>query len=292
MTSPLPAPFDRTPWNDGTLAVPEQAASVSTMLTEEEGRLLYWLARDYAKGDGAIVDLGCFAGGSTARLAAGTADAGRDTPVHAYDHFLINDRQKQKFLYPSGIQPFTDNDMLPAVVRRLAPWRGAVRLHRGDIRASGWDRGPIEILFIDAAKTPATTDYIARTFMPHLIPGHSLVVQQDYLHWRQPWVPAQMERMSDCFELVAWCREGTVAFRLTNALTPDALEAAKVDAVSDSQLLDHLRAAMGRFPDRAQRAWLATAMMGVADNPGIRAPYRMKGDRFTPERLEAILAKA
>ena len=62
MTKP-PAPFDRRPWLDQKL--PDEAARVPTMLTEEEGQLLYWLTGTYATGAGVICDLGCFAGGST-----------------------------------------------------------------------------------------------------------------------------------------------------------------------------------------------------------------------------------
>ena len=78
-----PPPFDALPWLDASLVVPPTAENVRTMLSDEESRLLYWLARHYAEGNGEICDLGCFAGGSTARLAAGVADADRTTLVHA-----------------------------------------------------------------------------------------------------------------------------------------------------------------------------------------------------------------
>lgn len=43
------------------------------MLSLEERRLLYWLAREYFAGIGAIVDGGSFVGGSTLALGEGAS---------------------------------------------------------------------------------------------------------------------------------------------------------------------------------------------------------------------------
>lgn len=282
-----PPPFDRKPWLD--CRVPDQAATIPTMLSEEEGQFLYWLTRDYARGVGAVCDLGCFAGGSTARLAAGVAAAGRPGPVFAYDHFRIEDNQKERYLYPAGIAPFTGHDMQDAVRHLLAPWTGIVTLCPGDILKNGWSGDPVEILFIDAAKSPAAADGIAAGFYPHLIPGRSIIIQQDYQHWRQPWVPAQMERLSDVTLPIASCQKGTVAFLVTQAITPDRLAAAKVGGLDDSTLMRLLQRALHRFPDRPQRAKLARAILGVIDNPGVRLPFKFDGSAITQDRIRAIL---
>ena len=289
MSAILPAPFDAAPWLDASFGVPEAAERVRTMLSDEESRLLYWLARHYAEGKGEICDLGCFAGGSTARLAAGVADAGRTTPVHAYDHFRISDPQKEKFLYPAGIAPFEGEDMEHAVASLLAPWTGIVQLHKGDIRRTRWSGNPVELLFVDAAKTPQSADLIAFGFYSSLIPGRSLLIQQDYLHWRQPWVPAQMELLAECFETACWCKNGTVVFRCTRAITPEDLKAGQVSDLDDTALLGLLQQALRRFPHRPQRARLATAIMAIEDNPGQRLPYKFSNEAFSSERLQAIL---
>ena len=286
---PLPPPFDRKPWLDCPL--PAAAAAVPTMLSPEEGQFLHWLARDYADGSGAICDLGCFAGGSTARLAAGAA-AGHGGPVLAYDHFTIQDHQKAQYLYSAGIPQFAGADMLPAVRQLLAPWRDIVTLHAGDIMRGGWRGGPIEVLFIDAAKTPGTADHIARAFFPHLMPGRSVIVQQDYLHWRQPWVSAQMELLADAALPVAWCRKGTVAFLVTGAITPDRLAAARTGDLDDPALIALLHRALRRFPARPQGARLARAILAIADNPGVRLPFRFDGSAIDQARVRAVLAEA
>lgn len=290
MPNHLPDPFNARPWDN--VAVPADAAAVPTMLTEEEGALLHWLARDYATGAGAVVDLGCFAGGSTARLASGVAAAGRTAEVHAFDHFTLTEEQKDRYLYPAGIARFRGKDMLPAVKQFMAPWQQIVTFHRGDITKTTWTGGPIEILFIDASKTPNTADRIAQIFMPHLIPGRSIIVQQDYLHWRQPWVPAQMELFGDCFELVGWCAKNTVIFRTTCSVTAKDLTAARTEGLSDADLTTLIGQAMGRFPNRPQRADLARAIMGIEDNPGTREPHRMTREAFTPPRVSTTIQDA
>lgn len=262
------------------------------MLSDEEGRLLYWITRDYADGSGAVCDLGCFAGGSTARLAAGVRAAGRQTGVHAFDHFRIGEDQKPAFLYAAGIEPFDGPDMLAAVHRSLDPWRDLIHLHRGDLRAFGAFGEPIEVLFVDAAKTPQTADHIARGFFPDLIAGRSLIVQQDYLHWRQPWVAAQMELLSDVLVPVTWCREGTVVFRLERDILREDLERARCVGLPDDRLIDLLMKAIRRFSERAVAAHLARAVLGLEDNPGVRVPPQFDPGAFTRARVQQVITRA
>lgn len=275
-------------WLAHDLLVPPEATAVPTMLTDEECRLLFWLARDYVNGTGALVDLGCFAGGSTSRLAAGVVAAGRTTTVHAYDRFTVGDSQKRKYLYPAGVRPFTGNSMIGAVKELLRRWQTIIRLYPGEITERTWDAGPIELLFIDAGKTPAAADFIARTFMPHLIPGHSIVIQQDYQHWRQPWLAAQMERLSDCFEPAGWCENGTVFFLCTRVPETQDFQRGQVDGLTDLELTDWVRRAASRFPGSVKRK-LARAILGVVDNPGVRVPPQMDNSGFSPERVREVL---
>lgn len=292
MKATPPPPFDDRPWLGPAGEVPAHALGIPTMLSEEEGRLLFWLTAHYADGSGAICDLGCFAGGSTARLAAGVAAAGRTTKVAAFDHFQIEEAQKARYLYPAGVAPFRGRDMLHAARELLAPWRSLVELTRGDIHKATWRDGPIEVLFIDAAKTPRSADLIAAEFFPHLVPDRSVIVHQDYLHWRQPWIPAQMELLADSIEPVAWCRKGTVVFRVTRPVTPGRLAGASTARLTDDAMLTLLYRALGRFPDRPQRAQIARAILGLRDNPGARTPQRFNGNAITQDRIRTVLRAA
>lgn len=289
MPDAIPDPFRSAPWRDAENAIPESAALVPTMLSEEEQRLLVWLTRDYAQGVGEVCDLGCFLGGSTARLAVGAANAGLSAHVHAFDHFTIQDDLKEKYLYPTGIPRFAGDNMIHLSKQYLRPWQDRVIFHPGDIRDAEWGGSPIEILFIDAGKTPGSTDRIAELFMPFLIPGRSIVVQQDYQHWRQPWIAAQMERLSPAFELCGWCEKGTVFYRCTSPITKEVLGRGRVSELDDTAMIDALRAAAGRFPEQKPRRKIARAIMAVQDNPGERLPYRMKNDGFSGARVRELL---
>ncbi len=76
-----------------------EAALVPTMLNVEEQAFYVWLMRDWAQGQGAIVDLGSFAGGSAACLAEGIRLAGRQQVVHGYDKYeVLNFTKFQKTL--------------------------------------------------------------------------------------------------------------------------------------------------------------------------------------------------
>src|SRR5690349_17088541 len=74
--------------------VPE-AADAPTMLIPDERRLLFYLASKYYTGRGAIIDGGCFLGGSTTALAAGLEAwlERSGTPalpgIHSYDLFEV-----------------------------------------------------------------------------------------------------------------------------------------------------------------------------------------------------------
>lgn len=138
MTAPyeIPQPFADQPWRDVANSVLKQADKVPTMLHRQEQKLYYWLTRNQIGGAGAVVDLGAFAGGSTARLAQGLEDAGSPAMLHAYDRFTVDPVTKQKYLYANGIAPFDGNDLLPLARRLLAPWAHRLTLHPGEIRIS------------------------------------------------------------------------------------------------------------------------------------------------------------
>src|SRR4051794_6095291 len=79
-------------WQD--LQLPELVEHYPTMLAHSERRLLHWMARDVWEGWGAIVDAGCFLGGSTASFASGLrarseppAGGGSQPPISTYDRF-------------------------------------------------------------------------------------------------------------------------------------------------------------------------------------------------------------
>jgi hypothetical protein len=267
--------FAARPWIGADAALPEAARAVPTMLATEETQLYYWLARHWAKGAGVIVDLGSFIGGSTARLAAGQADAGRALPVFAYDNFTASEELKAKLLYPAGIPPFAGNDILLEAHRLLTPWKPAITFRQGDILEQGWHGEPIELLAIDAAKSAALTDHIAAEFFPALIPGRSIVIHQDFLHRVQPWLPAQMTRLRRYFKPLSRVARDCVVFLCTEVPSPEALRDARVSELSDRDLARLVRTAASRYSRMAGRYYFASMVRKINANPEERIAWRM-----------------
>lgn len=234
-----------TQWRGKTL--PAACTNVRTMLTPDELRLLHHLASRYYTGAGAIVDAGCFLGGSTVALADGLR-ANRVAPqttkaIHSYDRFEIEEWTRDIYFGGRNAgESFRDE-----FDRNIAPYASMIEVHAGDIREHPWTGGPIELLFIDVAKHWSTCDWVTAEFFPHLIPGRSLVIQQDYLyhHW-VAWLHITMELYADYFEYVCDTEVNSVVFRSTRSIPPDVLRRNTVAGLS----LEEKRALMDRAADR------------------------------------------
>jgi hypothetical protein len=225
----------RRPWRDVTL--PADATGIPTMLSKSERRLLYGLARDYARGDAAIVDSGCFLGGSTAALLAGVRDRdGWDgPPVASYDLFRVEAYTLEKFFHDSGVEVGASfRDRFDA---NLARFDVPHVVHEGDIIEIGWTGEPIDVLFLDVLKSAEITDAVLRDFFPSLIPGHSVIVHQDYATHYNPWVPISVELMRDSLALVDWMEWGSHVFFVERGLPAD-LRLATLDLETRFELLE------------------------------------------------------
>jgi hypothetical protein len=230
VADPLRHLIDR-PWRDVTL--PADAVGIPTMLSKAERRLLYSLARDYASGEGAIVDAGCFLGGSTAALLAGVRDRpgppGR--PVESYDLFRVEDFTIPKFFDRSARVGESFRPRYDAHLERFDLPHVVVE---GDITELGWSGGPIDVLFLDLLKSWEINDAVLRDFFPSLVPGRSVIVHQDYGWGDTPWIPITVELMRESLVLVDWMEWGSHVFfvdrTLPRALLEDGVGGLDVDA--------------------------------------------------------------
>jgi SAM-dependent methyltransferase len=235
---------------------------VPTMLVPDELRLLHHLTDRWWRGDGAIVDAGCFQGGSTVALAEGLrrnlARRGRpEAPlIHCYDRFEVEAWTIGTW-FPEGTPPGTS--FRERFDRNVAPYAALVQVHAGDIEDHPWDGGPIEVLFIDVAKSVETCDWLTWQLFPHLLPGRSMVVQQDYLYSSHvAWLHITMERYADHFELVDHTGVNSVLFRCTSAIPPEVLSRHTVAELTLEEQIELLDRAAARF-DGPQRALLDQA---------------------------------
>lgn len=269
------AEFAARPWRAVTETDLGPAARVPTMLTPEEGQLYHWLGRRVA-GEGATVDLGAYAGGSAARLLSGLALSGRDFHVHSYDRFRSSRAFWAKFMPDEPLPEADDADLLPVVRRNLAPWSDKVTLHVGDIGDQRWSGGPVEILAVDAAKGAAMADHVAEQFFPALVPGRSILVQQDYLMSVQPWLCAQMIGLRDRFLPLAHVPKVGLVFLCIAPVTPAALEAARVGALTDGKLMQRVRQAADWHAGMVPRGPFKAMLDQIKAHPGVRLGWQMR----------------
>src|SRR5436190_16595 len=214
----------RRPWRD--LVLPRDATGIPTMLSKLERRLLYSLARDYA-GEGAIVDAGSFLGGSTAALLAGVRDRPErwsGPPVASYDLFQVDEYMVPKFFADDRSVQLRDSfrSRFDAHVARFGDAPHVV--HEGDITKLGWSGGPIDVLFLDILKSWEINDAVLRDFFPSLVPGHSVIVHQDYGWGDTPWIPIAVELMRDSLVLVDWMEWGSHVFFVEGELPAELLD--------------------------------------------------------------------
>ena len=234
------------PWKH--VEVPAAVREVPTMLSHRELQLLYWLSRFHANGSGRIVDAGCFLGGSTAALASGLAardDGPWDKTIATYDLFRVEAYTLQTFT-KSFTSPTIGASFRSDFDANIAPWSKHVEVHEGDAAACRWSGEPIEILFLDLVKTWGLNDFVLDQFLPRLVPGHSIIIQQDYLWGFSPWIHITMELLAPCVTILD-SMPCSVVYLLTEPV-PQHLISAKVrDLLSPEAKL--------KLMDRAVNRW-------------------------------------
>ena len=176
-------------------------------------------ARECFSGEGRMVDLGCWYGATTFSLARGLTRNRRAKSsrlIEAFDLFVwrnamdaVADKIKMPRTYRDG-ESFYDD-----VLRLLEPYKEVVRLHQQDLLQYKPTESPVEFLFIDAMKSWPLAKKIVTDFFPLLIPGKSIVVQQDFI-LHDPIAATNhllMWRLRDHFEWLHQIpRSGSVAF--------------------------------------------------------------------------------
>lgn len=192
-------------------------------------------------GRGAAVELGCALGRSTIAMLEGLEEnpacAGATLQVYdwmKFDWLLLEEYRRFAGAAAAGI--VEGDDFEPIFRRHVEPWSDRVRLHVGDIARASWHGEPIEVLFVDIMKSWPATLGVLRTFYPHLIPGLSLVIHQDFKNPFLPHILLTAYRLREHFEpVVSVCGEGssTVAFRCVRPVAPETLARLEREGICD-----------------------------------------------------------
>ncbi|WP_158743415.1 hypothetical protein [Acidisphaera sp. L21] len=195
-----------------------------SMLTLHEMALLYALARHVYKGRGAIVDAGPLLGASTFALCRGLADNTMITPAQrvgqVYSFDLFRSQGYEKFL--GDITPPATGSLLPEFLKVNADHITSIVPHQGDFMSWAWPNMPVEIFFLDLAKSWELNTFAIRHYFPVLIPGESILVQQDYIHFNEYWIHITMEHFAEHFEVLGFMHGATCFYRCVKAIDRQA----------------------------------------------------------------------
>lgn len=199
---------------------------IPAQVSVAERKVLKYLASRLT-GAGAIVDLGAGAGSSTRAMAEGAASnpavASRSPAVVAYDWFALGPCHYADRSFKSSHSPEGSPSYLEDFRYFMGDHAELVDDVAGDIRTMQWDRGPIELLHVDLCKEHSIFAHIARTFFPHLVPGQSVLVHQDFSRPRLPWIHYSAGAMASVIEPFARV-EGSVYYRVLDSPSAELIE--------------------------------------------------------------------
>ncbi len=198
------------------------AIEVRSQMHAQEIALLHMLASRALEGRGDIADLGPLLGIGTCAMARGLAanphPAARARRIVSYDIWRLG--FVRSFL-GSEVPPGSPDEfsLLPMFEATNADHLERILRVPGDLTAQAWAGGPIELLFVDVAKSVALMEHIAGTFYPALLPG-AWIVHQDFVHPDCWWLHVATGLMLDRLDYLYAVPWSSALFRLRDALPP------------------------------------------------------------------------
>jgi len=216
---------NRYPWREEGLDLRE-VNPIRSMMGADESFYLHWLARDYYRGEGEIVDGGPLLGGSTYALASGLQRnshvSNKAKRIHSYDLFRFYSGFTTSVL--PGAQYKEGDSLLPLFLQNTRPYADLIEVNPGDLLDRRWTGQPIELLFIDLAKSWQLHNHVIREFFGCLIPNRSVVIHQDYYHYNCYWIHITMQYLSPYFKVVHHPDGGSLGFLLVERIPQDLLD--------------------------------------------------------------------
>src|SRR5262245_4036641 len=226
------------PW----MRVPAGPSRIPTMISGEERRYLHWLTATRWVDAGHVVEIGPWLGGSTSCLAEGMeAGARKRHRLFAVDNFVWRPFMAERArldlvpgdsfesVFRANVAAF--GDRVVCVRASLPDEAVAGDAFREETRDEGsaplfrWDPDePIEVLFVDGAKSWKAMLHLLAETADSLVGGRALVVCQDYKYWGAYWVIIAIELLSEQLECLDIVGANTVTFRLRGRLRRSDVE--------------------------------------------------------------------
>jgi hypothetical protein len=276
--------LQRRPWRSRGLS--PEVLDATTMLSIEERQLLAWLTESYWEGEGAIVDGGCFLGGSTLALGEGlraNTSAPSDARIDVFDLFEVEPYMVDMYFEGKGLR--AGDSFRGEFDRATAQIADLLEVHDGDLAELGWDGRPIEVLFVDFAKSWSLNDVVIREFLPCLIPNRSVVIQQDYAFAFQPWIAITMEHLREYFEAVAFAEYNTAVFVCRKQVPRDVPLPSELSYETKLALLETATQRFRGYPRSYLESGKAMLLLEQGDHAGAQAQLQDVRERFADDDL-------
>ena len=270
----------KRPWDRPRPRSAQAAYRLVGMLGSRESLLFYHLTRNFYAGRGAVVDAGSFLGKSASLFAAGLAQnpvaplASRK--VHCFDNFRVNESGTVDFIRENYDRDLAIGESTRSLFdEQTHPFRTMLEIHAGDFHQVRWTDGPIEILMVDIAKSQSLWAHLLREMFPSLVPGKSVVIQQDYYHTIQPEILVGMEFLSPYFEMPIPRVDFSAVFFCREAIPPDAIARLVSDDFTPEERLSLIEKAIARLaPADRHNALLARIRLRIDTDENAEALIR------------------
>lgn len=254
--------------------------NIPTMLSQEERKMLAYVTENIFNGEGAIVDLGCFLGGSTAFLAHGLAK-NRHKPsakVQSFDLFELGDFEKTSFFPSRNLEIPADHKTVEMFRQYIRPWADKVEINEGNLLDYQWSGGPIEVLFIDLMKSKELYNHVIQQFLPSLIPGSSIVILQDLLFVNSgPWHSILVEILSDKLQPVGHTRINSALYLCVEEITASDVQDCLWENVNDTDRIFYLAQNATRWQSIDHRQMILAILKQYL---GDRKKYDREGSNY------------
>lgn len=224
----------QTGWQRYDVITQHSEKNLLSMLTPYEISYLYYLTKHVYKGDGEIVDLGPYYGLSTYALAAGLKQNSvldKSKRIYSFDLFLSKNYEHY------ALKENNTGSVFEEYMEVVNGYRDYIHVSPGNLLDMYWEGKPIEILFIDIAKSWELNDHIVRNYFPSLSLG-STVIQQDYVYFGEYWIQILMEVLSEYFTLEEYIFSASAVFK-TIKLLPDSMKTFNLrNKYTDKQMIE------------------------------------------------------
>jgi hypothetical protein len=252
------------PFNRLLGGIPKSVLSVPSMMSVAERRFIYGLASKYYSGEGIIVDAGIFLGASTRCFGEGLREnpslekavAGWRRPIVSFERGIVTPTMPAFFKRNSIETDLSPGDSFAEMLREnVRPVIDMVDLRVGDIMETGKLEQPVEILFLDVLKLPDINKFVVENYYSKLIPGRSVVIQQDYFYDLLPYIKIYQEAFADYFAYIG--EIGSTAIFLCTRKIPQEATLQIDEKLDSGEQLRLASIALQRSNDPARRFLMA-----------------------------------